>query len=250
MVYWVALQMNAWVYAVPSLVRGNVMGCRETAVVLAALIGCQSSNTGSISVAPARNIPKGESQWSGRWVFAEVKTMNRSVAILAAAYHFWQDSVELLVYPPRLEAPTSWRVRGDSVEIDDNGSRESDHFSIRGDTLELEMGRRRPTLFRRLSGTGEAGLRGSWRTTQSSSTIVITFRSDGLLIAEMGTGPQPSLRGDTLESSVGGRSVRSVLRRKGNVLYVEVEGQQRQFLRRPWGCFGVKELDRAAKECQ
>jgi len=216
------------------------MRCRETAVVLAAFIGWQSSNTGSISVTPPRDIPKNQSQWSGRWVFADAQV----------AYHFWQDSVELLVYAPRPGAPASWRVRGDSVEIDDNGSRQSNHFSIRGDTLELEMRAGRRTVFRRLSGTGEAGIRGSWRATQSNRTTVLTFRSDGVLIDEMGIPPQPSLRADTLESSEGGRTVRSVLRRAGNVLYVEVGGQQRQLRRRPWGCFGVKELDRAAKECQ
>jgi hypothetical protein len=140
-------------------------------------------------------------------------------------------------------------VRGENLEIDDNRSRESNRFSIRGDMLELEIETGRRTLLRRLSGTRKAGLRGSWRTAQSSRTTVLTFRSDGLLIDEMGIRPQRSLRGDTLESSERGRAVHSVLRRQGNVLYVELEGRQRQLRRRPSGCFGVKELDRDATEC-
>ena len=85
--------------------------------------------------------------------------------------------------------------------------------------------------------------------------MILTFRSDGLLITEVsGAGAMESrIHGDTLTFSLQAQSNHARLRRKGDVLTMTPfakGGQERKLMLRQWGCFGIRELDRSARECQ
>lgn len=184
----------------------------------------------------------------GRWVLLG----------LPISYVFRGDSVEMLTYPPQAPA-MMYRVRGDSVETQAQGQRSVSSFSIRHDTLVIRQASRvvRYVRFGARSGA-ERALTGTWRTVDSGPRSVVTFRSDGQLMPEVGAPMQVRLRGDTMEVSSGTQSLRTVLVRTGDTITISppagdkapVGAKPQTIVRRAWGCFGIPALDRSAKECR
>jgi hypothetical protein len=182
---------------------------------------------------------------AGRWVM-----VNTSVG-----YHFWNDSVESVMYPPQAPPPSKYRVVADTVVLVD-GDRVFRHpFTLRGDTLRLSWPAAAPAVpMIRIAGSTTNGLVGSWRGRVTNTISVVTFRSDGAMVMEVGI-PWPARRGDTLVfRAENGRDSRTVFYFANGRLNARNLDDRRvrtvAFVRRPWGCFGVKALDQGAAECR
>jgi hypothetical protein len=184
----------------------------------------------------------------GRWVMLGVPI----------AYVFSGDSVEMVMYPPQAPLMT-YKVRRDSIETNAAGNRRVQAFSVRGDTLRLTFGDR-VVVYRRLgvAGAAKPGLKGTWHSVDGSGVSVLTFRSDGQLILEIEAPTQMRLHGDTLDTTAGGESLRSVLLRTGDTITISpfagdklpAGATSQKIVRRPWSCFGMAELDLSAVECR
>jgi hypothetical protein len=184
----------------------------------------------------------GGDRLAGRWTMLNT----------AVSYHFWNDSVEAIMYPPQAPAPPKYGVAGDSIVIID-GERASRYaFALRGDTLRLSWpAGAAPHPMTRV--TGGQGLTGSWRSQARGLTTVLTFRSDSMFVME--TGLQPGLRrGDTLIINADGKEFRTLFYFANNRLNARSIGDRGRrtiaLVRRPWGCFGLKQLDGKAAECR
>lgn len=182
---------------------------------------------------------------TGRWVM-----VNTSVG-----YHFWNDSVESVMYPPQAPAPSRYRVVADTIVLAE-GDRVSRHaFVLRGDTLQLSWPAGAPAdPMIRIQGSSANGVIGSWRRRSTNPITVLTFRSDGAMVMEVGV-PWPVRRGDTLVvRAENGRDFRTVFYfANGRLNARNLDDRQVRtiaFVRRPWGCFGVKALDQGAAECR
>ena len=184
----------------------------------------------------------------GRWVMVGVPI----------AYVFSGDSVSMVMYPPQAPLMT-YHVRDDSVETGAAGSRRVQAFSIRGDTLRLSAGTK-VAAYRRMGSPVAMGSRllGTWHSVDGNPVSVLTFRADDQLIPEVQAPTQMRLHGDTLESIAGGQSYRVVLHRMADTITLvpsagialPTGSQAQRIVRRPWGCFGMPDVDRAAVECR
>ncbi|MDB4914977.1 MAG: hypothetical protein JWM95_2621 [Gemmatimonadetes bacterium] len=184
----------------------------------------------------------------GRWVMVGVPI----------AYVFSGDSVEMVMYPPQAPA-MSYRVKRDTIETDAAGTHQRQAFVVRGDTLRLTFGER-VVVYHRITGPVAAsrGLKGTWHSVDGNGISVLTFRSDGQLVLEVEAPTQMRLHGDTLDTSAGGQSLRSVLQRAGDTITISpftgdklpAGATPQKIVRRPWSCFGLAELDRKASECR
>lgn len=170
-------------------------------------------------------------------------------------YHFWNDSVESVMYPPQAPAPSRYRVVSDTLVLVDGDRITRHRFVLRGDTLRLSWPTTAPAEpMTRIQGTGANGLIGSWRGRSGNTTTFLTFRSDSALVMEVGI-PWPARRGDTLVMMTErGQAVRTVFYfANGRLNARSLDDRQVRtmaFVRRPWGCFGIKALDRDAAECR
>ena len=180
----------------------------------------------------------------GRWVAENTPVV----------YQFWPDSVEVLMYPPQAPAPPTWRRDGDTVIVSDAARVRKHGFSFRSDSLVIDWlpGPRR--ALSRVEPQHLTGLLGTWRMSNAREINVVTFRSDGALVAEVGVMPRYRRRADTVFVTFGQATARQLFRRVGNKIEVsnpDSPGSQRLMLvRRPWGCFGIKNIDRDARECR
>jgi len=184
----------------------------------------------------------------GRWVMLGVPI----------AYVFSGDSVEMVMYPPQAPLMT-YHVKRDSIETDAAGNRRVQAFSVRGDTLRLTFGNR-VVVYRRIGAKVAASrrLEGTWHSVDGNGISVLTFRSDGQLVLEVEAPTQMRLHGDTLDTTAGGQSLRSVLQRSGDTITIlPFAGDKlpagvapQKIVRRPWSCFGMAELDLSAMECR
>ena len=206
-------------------------------------VGCRSAQPAGDSRAPFG--PPGEEHQ--HW----------SVVGFPMAYHVWRDSIDIVMYPPQAPPPTQrWRVAGNTIEMSDGKRMDRMEFAIRGDVLETRAeGMTRQ--WRRLSqSSAPQTVVGTWENRQPQITTILTFRSDSLVVMEVGAprSANPTLRGDLLELSNSQVRMTSKLRRARDTVYVEPQGERRgtpfKLVRRPWGCFGIKELDGAARECR
>jgi hypothetical protein len=189
-----------------------------------------------------------ERRTDGRWVMLGVPI----------AYVFSGDSVEMVMYPPQAPLMT-YKVRRDSIQTDAAGTRRVQAFSVRGDTLRLAFGDR-VVVYRRISasGTTKPGLKGTWHSVDGNGVSVLTFRSDGQLVLEIEAPTQMRLHGDTLDTTAGGQSLRSVLQRAGDTITImpfsgdklPAGAEPQKIVRRPWSCFGIAEMDLSAVECR
>ncbi|CAN5484417.1 hypothetical protein BH09GEM1_BH09GEM1_10370 [soil metagenome] len=110
-----------------------------------------------------------------------------SAAWSTISYVFSGDSVGMLMYPP--QAPVmKYRVRGDSVETQAPERRTVSSFSIRRDTLVIRQASRVVRYVRMVGARAgaERVLTGTWRTLDTGARSVVTFRSDGQLVPEVG----------------------------------------------------------------
>ena len=173
----------------------------------------------------------------------------------AVSYHFWNDSVESIMYPPQAPPPPKYRIVRDSILLIDGGRVSAHAFALRGDTLRMSW----PTgtaaqPMTRINVGAAQGLTGSWRSRSRNLTTVLTFRSDSIFVMEIGV--QPGLRrGDTIIFDAGGgRQARTLFYFANNRLNARSIGDRGlrtlAFVRRPWGCFGIKQLDGQAAECR
>lgn len=159
------------------------------------------------------------------------------------------------MYPAQTMAPPTWRIRGDSVIVSEGGRATSHWFAVRGDSLYIDWypGPRRPGLAR-LQPHVSSGLEGTWRLKSAKDLLIVTFRSDGALIGELGVSPWPVVRGDTLMVPVGQGMAKQVIRRVDGGLRLHNSGDPSapplKLVRRPWGCFGNQALDGNARECR
>jgi hypothetical protein len=235
----------------------HAMNRTFTAVVLMSLLVCGASRetpvgsrrAGSLALVQSRGI-------QGRW----------GIVGLPMAYHFIGDSVEVMMPPPQASGQ-SYRVLADSVELSTHSpapARSMAAFSVRNDTLELTSGGRTKRYHRIGASPGATpGIGGSWRLARSespgmTSPEVLTFRSDGELITEVGIAAR--VHGDTIELTTQGQTVRSLVRRSGEALTVTpltarpARGRgpapTQALVPRAWGCFGFAPLDKSARECQ
>lgn len=168
------------------------------------------------------------------------------------AYNFVGDSIEAMIIP--LQGPLlSYRLNGKTLEVNAEGkAAPSAEVEMRRDTLILTLAGR-PMRFTRI-GTAKwdsTSIAGSWRGSGPTSTV-LTLRSDGILISESGHRSDANYRGDTLDIAiVPGTVRRHVFRRSSDTLFLRWigGGNEQVLLRRPWGCFGMPAVNRAAKEC-
>jgi hypothetical protein len=173
----------------------------------------------------------------------------------AAGYHFWNDSVESVMYPLQAPPPSKYRIAGDTMLLVDGDRVSRHHFVLRGDTLRLSWPGAAPAdPMIRIPGTAVNGLVGSWRGRSTNLITVLTFRSDSAMVMEVGA-PWPTRRGDTLVvRTENGRDFRTVFYFANGRLNARNLDDRRvrtmAFVRRPWGCFGIKELDKGAAECR
>ena len=184
----------------------------------------------------------------GRWVMVG----------LPIAYVFRGDSVGMVMYPPQAPLMT-YRVRGDSIETEVAGARRMQAYSIRGDTLHLALGANSVAYGRVGIATASAPLvRGTWHALEKTGIQVLTFRADGQLVPEVEAPVQMRIRGDTLQTFVGTQSLGAILQRSGDTITLRPQPgvksppgpQERKMVRRPWGCFGLAEVDHSAVECR
>jgi hypothetical protein len=216
----------------------------------ATLVPVVVASLGLLAAACARQVPEPtssnpvESRLTGRWTLLKTPI----------SYHFWGDSAEILMYPPQAPTPGFYRVKGDSVQIT-NGRNVTTHaFAIRGETLFFAVvAAGSSTRSIRIAGNAANGIQGSWRSRSPTSVTVLTFRSDSALIMEVGVPPWPQRSNDTLSVRFETRVVRTAFHHANGRLIARGldDGQYRSqtFVRRPWGCFGIAELDKKAKEC-
>lgn len=211
-------------------------------VVLATLVSlvasCAKQTSGPTSAGPL------ESRTTGRWTM-----LNTPIS-----YHFWNDSAEIVMYPPQAPPPGSYQVIGDSVRVTDGKSVITYSFAIRSDTLFLgfpSAGPPQPMI--RIAGDGANGIRGSWRSRSPTRVTVMTFRSDDALVMEIGVAPWLERRGDTVSMRFETRTIRTVFHHANGRLVArnldDGRYQSQTLVRRPWGCFGIAALDKKAKEC-
>jgi hypothetical protein len=207
---------------------------------LAAVVSLASGCARPVTVAPS-----GGDRLTGRWVLLNT----------AVGYHFFKDSVEGVMYPPQAPPPGHFRVERDTLVLKD-GTRESRHaFTLRGDTLRMGW----PTLspeypMTRVQGIASNGLLGSWRMQTKAMITILTFRSDSAMVMEVGI-PWPDRRGDTLVfRGERGQVSRTIFYFANGRLNARNLDDRRvssvALVRRPWGCFGLKELDQNAAECR
>jgi hypothetical protein len=183
----------------------------------------------------------------GRWV-----TDNEAGLV----YHFWGDSAEVLLYPPQVGLPSTWRVRNDSVVVTSGATVSTHRFNIVGDSLLIDWNPgARASKMVRVHGTSGSGLAGSWRTRTNRDLMIVTFRSDSSLIGELGAEQFILRRGDMLVSRIGDGTLRQLLVRGGRG-FMHIRTLDTPMVRevtlvsRPWGCFGRRDIDGDAVECR
>lgn len=192
----------------------------------------------------------------GRWVMIGIPM----------SYTFAGDSVQVRMYPP--QAPLfRYKLDNNQIELDvGGGPKVKQNYAIRGDTLELTVpDQATHMLLRRIGVSSQpARIDGSWilrtamrrpgSTSAEFSSQTMTYRSDGVFVMEVGPPAQARILGDTLEISAEGQSMRALLRFGRDTLFLtpltDGAGGQQKFVRRPLGCFGIKDLDLSARECK
>jgi hypothetical protein len=209
--------------------------------VLAALaslaVGCAKQSSGPTSAGPV------QSRTTGRWTMPNTPI----------SYHFWSDSAEIVMYPPQAPPPGSYQVVGDSVRVTDGKNTVMYAFAIRGDTLHFTPAGRASPPLSRIGGDPTLGIQGSWRARSATEVTVLTFRSDGALVMEVGVAPWPQRNGDTVSMRFETRVMRIAFHHANGRLVArgldDGRMQSVTLVRRPWGCFGIPALDKKAKEC-
>ena len=202
------------------------------------LLGC-AKPAAEPGAAPAGSIP------DGRWTVLRVPM----------SYHFWKDSLEVVMYPPQAPPPPAYQVRGDTIHIAGTPTGTSHAYAIRGDTLHFQWpaGTRLQPMVR-IAGDPANGLRGSWRLHSARMLFIFTFRSDSAFVMEVGVPQWPRRSGDTVFFPTERTPARMIFHQANGRLYGRNPDVRRNrtttFVRRPWGCFGVGELDKSASECR
>lgn len=196
------------------------------------------------TVAPSAALNLDLTSLQGRWV--QEGTM--------VAYHVHGDSAEVVMFPPQGMKPLPWRARAGILEIS-RDTLERHAYSIRNDTLSMDWNAPggRLVLQRMVAPRGPAEIEGSWRTMIGQQPSIFNFRSDGKMILEVGVPAVGRMRGDTLVISPMGSDLKLVLKRVGagmQAVNVEMPSRTIRLTRRPWGCFGFKQIDLDAKECR
>jgi hypothetical protein len=181
---------------------------------------------------------------NGRWV--QEGTM--------MAYYIHGDSAEIMMFPPQGMTPRPWRAVGNVLEMRVD-TLERHAFVISNDSLSVDWkGPRGKLVFHRLvTPKTPADIDGSWRSVADRQPSVFNFRSDGQMIVEVGVEMPGRMRGDTLVMRLMGSDTRLVFKRAGagmQAVNVEMPGRVMRFTRRPWGCFGFKQVDLQARECR
>jgi hypothetical protein len=198
----------------------------------------------AVACAKPPAVAPGGDHLAGRWVMVNT----------AVGYHLSNGSVESIMYPPQAPAPSKYRVAADSIVLA-HADRVARHgFVLRGDTLRLSWSATATDVLIRMPGSPANGLAGSWRGRAMNTTTILTFRSDSAMVMEVAV-PFPARRGDTLVfRAESGRDFRTVLYfANGRLNGRNLDDRQVRtvaFVRRPWGCFGVKALDQGAAECR
>ena len=187
-----------------------------------------------------------QTKLAGRWV--SMKPQDSRLICL-----YIEEDGSVLRVMPAIQFAAKYRVEGEHVTATmtsgptgpPKGDKANLKLVINGDTLLDEDGKPLLTRFRR-SPVTQDGVRGTWRFIESSRMEQFwTFRSDGQLVMEWALPENITLTGEILR--VKGESF--VVSQVGETLYVERMGKKEKFIRRPWGCYGVK-YDSTAAECR
>lgn len=185
-----------------------------------------------------------ETQTTGRWTILQSPV----------SYHFWNDSAETVMYPPQAPAPPAFRVVGDSIRIIDASRTSARPFALRRDTLFIALSSGPQLPFARLASGSESGVLGTWRHRSPTSVTILTFRSDSVMVMEVGVAPWPRRSGDTLSLNIERGTMRLVFHHANGRLVARNldDGRYRSvtLVKRPWGCFGIGQLDGKARECR
>lgn len=186
-----------------------------------------------------------QGRWPGRWVNVDPTDVEFLVLDIEA-----DGAVHRLIPAPQFSA--TYRVEGRRLVMRAGDGSVDSSFALQGDTLLLDG---KPALARLSRMPAQsASVGGTWRPLAAGAAATtesfMTFRSDGQVVLEVGFPVQATVTGDTLRlvSAQGPSSF--TVRQATDTLYLSDGNRQRRFVRRPWGCLGMRQFDAPAVECR
>ena len=187
-----------------------------------------------------------QGRWAGRWVNVDPTDVELLVLDIEA-----DGAVHRLIPAPQFSA--TYRVEGRRLVMRAGDGSVDSSFALQGDTLLLDG---KPALARLSRMPAQsASVGGTWRPLAAGAAAMtesfMTFRSDGQVVLEVGLPVQATVSGDTLRLvSAQGPASSFTVRRATDTVYLSDGNRQRRFVRRPWGCLGMRQFDAPAVECR